>query len=44
MEGVSTNNKNEYEKERNAIGQYGLYSATSGSKPISPIPISIPAI
>jgi hypothetical protein len=24
------------------IGQYGLYSARSGSKPISPIPISIP--
>jgi hypothetical protein len=25
-----------------AIGQYGLYTATSGSNPISPIPISIP--
>jgi hypothetical protein len=24
------------------IGQYGLYCATSGSKPISPIPTSIP--
>jgi hypothetical protein len=24
------------------IGQYGLYLATNGSKPISPIPTSIP--
>jgi hypothetical protein len=35
-------NENEDEKERDVIGQYRLYSATNGSKPISPIPISIP--
>jgi hypothetical protein len=34
--------ENEDEKERRVIGQYGLYWAKSGSKPISPIPITIP--
>jgi hypothetical protein len=29
-------------KARNVIGQYRLNSATSGSKPISPIPTTIP--
>jgi hypothetical protein len=35
-------NENEDEKERDLIGQYGLYTARNGSKPMSPIPISIP--
>jgi hypothetical protein len=35
-------NENEEEKERDLIGQYGLYSARTGSKPMSPIATSIP--
>ena len=40
--GLRLRNKNEDEKERDLIGQYGLYLATTGSKPMSPIPTSIP--
>jgi hypothetical protein len=29
-------------KEKSVIGQYRLYLATTGSKPISPVPTTIP--
>ena len=38
----SIKNKKGCEKERNVIGQYRLYFAASGSKPISPIATTIP--